>query len=77
MEDRHVAGLVGMVRPQGIDDNPGASQIGDTTKEGRKPPELILAPGLERMVVTLRAVDSPPHEDSNQLGHQDFRRHSF
>src|SRR5258706_10114164 len=66
-----------MVRPQRIDEDPGCSQLGDTAKEGRKAPELILTPRLERVVVTLRAIDPPPHEYPNQLGHQNFGRHPF
>ena len=37
-------------------------------EEGRHSPELVLAPSLERMVVTLRAVQPPSEEDANFLG---------
>src|SRR5258707_7271231 len=38
--------------------------------------ELILTPRLEGMVVTLCAIDPPPHEDPNQLDRKSTRLNS-
>src|SRR6266852_96933 len=45
----------------------------DPPEEGSHAPELILAPGLERMVVALSAIQPASHEDAELFGHLGLR----
>src|SRR5262245_27751227 len=45
--------------------------------KGCHSPKLILAPSIIRMIVTLRTIQTPSHEDAYVLSHNTFQGPSF
>src|SRR5207237_8981742 len=69
----HFLGFVHMTTAKHIDNDVGSLQFCHATEECGEPPKLVLAPGLKRVVVALRALDAASPENPNHLRHHDFR----